>query len=88
MAKAQLQERKEVLVVNGPRTKSLRYKCTQCEAVDEVAIFDNESFPQTINCWHCHAGYNLPVEQMMMAAKGMFPVEAIDMRGNKKERLN
>lgn len=75
-------------IANSIVIRTVAYKCTNCESVDRVSIFEHEAFPQTINCWNCHAGYNMPVEQMMMQGKGMFPTEALDVHGNKKDRVN
>ncbi len=48
------------------------YRCTVCGVEDH----DHSHNPPTaLNCWNCHAGFQLPLEKMFATKKGMFPVK-------------
>jgi len=50
------------------------YKCAQCGAEDrDDHLVDSQPAP-AINCWKCHAGRNLDIQQQLISKKGMFPV--------------
>ncbi len=55
--------------------KYVKYRCTKCQAEDNVGFFDHEAIFQAINCWSCHAGYGTEMGQMLVNKIGMFPVK-------------
>jgi hypothetical protein len=50
------------------------YRCQnpKCKAVDYLKSFPGEeSAPDMVNCWSCHAGFKMDPAQMMMEGVGM-----------------
>lgn len=47
------------------------YVCTKCKAKDTAR---DEHPPQVLNCWNCHAGQKMEIQEMLMKRVGMFPV--------------
>lgn len=54
--------------------KEVEYKCAQCGATDRGRFFLSEVPMSVINCWKCHAGMKMPVNDMLARRVGMFPV--------------
>jgi hypothetical protein len=54
------------------------YMCSKCAAIDTDKLFPEEPVKPVINCWKCHAGFQVPIDQMLQARVGMFPTEVIE----------
>lgn len=51
----------------------ITYICRKCEKSDTVKLFAGETPPLALNCWNCHAGYQMSMEDMLQRGTGMFP---------------
>ena len=63
----------------------VKYICSNedCLAEDTDKLFSNETPVPVINCWKCHAGMKLSVEESLMRRKGMFLQVEEESRGKK-----
>lgn len=60
----------------------VKYRCTRekCGAEDTVKLFPGEGVPPCINCYKCHAGYQMSRDDMLRNSAGMWPVEDVKRR--------
>lgn len=50
------------------------YVCADCKAEDTMRVEKDVKEQAAINCWKCHAGHGLSVDQSVNTNKGMFPL--------------
>lgn len=55
------------------KLREILYTCKQCGSIDCARLYENEATPPVINCFHCHAGFNKPLDEMLGQGIGMFP---------------
>jgi hypothetical protein len=51
------------------------YVCanSKCGVSDKLRLFPNEPVPVAINCYRCHNGMGLKIDEMVIEQRGMFP---------------
>lgn len=66
--------------VSAEEIRRIEYVCTKCDEEDVVKLWPNEPVPHVINCWNCHAGFKMAIQDMMVKGVGMFPKQpAVDV---------
>lgn len=61
--------------------KRTHYVCasSKCRAEDWYNTYEEETIPEAINCWSCHAGLKVDPNSMVQRRLGMFAVPGSDV---------